>query len=233
MARFDSVAPRYDAFCHTAVGRFVDTIERQLLLDVLRPRTGERIIDLGCGTGAYSVTLADLHCDVVGVDESAAMLAIARTKPTRRGQVMYIQADLADLPYRAGAFDAGLLQVTLEFVSHPDRVLREAFRVLNASGRLVIGLIHGTGPWARHYRARAARDARSVYAGAHFWTVPDLENLLGARPVAVSGGLYVGPDEFHAETDAWPLEIQRRATRPLDEAGFIVVRYDRTQVSWS
>ncbi len=226
MKRFDRVAARYDAFCHTPMGRFVDEVEHALLWELLRPKPGETIGDFGCGTGAYAADLAQAGCEVVGIDESPAMLAEARGKSAVGGSISFLQADLADLPLRPSTLDAVLLQVTLEFVPDPAIVLNEAFRVLKAGGRLVLGLISGDGPWAGHYRKRAARDPESIYSHAHFFTLEEIRNLLGTAPIAARRGLYVGPDEFDTVENAWILERRRSKTESVDAAGYLAVRYD-------
>ncbi|MHB1627178.1 MAG: class I SAM-dependent methyltransferase [Bacilli bacterium] len=227
MTRFDMVADRYDVFCQTPLGQFVDDVERALVWELLAPAPGETMGDLGCGTGAYATALAQAGLHVIGVDESPDMLAKARAKSLTAGSASFLQADLAALPLGSATLDAVLLQVTLEFVADPTVVLREAFRVLKPNGRLVLGLIHGSGPWARHYRARAEGDAASIYRHAHFFTLKEVRDLLGTAPTAVRAGLYVGPDEFRTRDGAWTLERQRRATGTLAAAGYLAVRCDR------
>lgn len=226
MARFDVVADHYDAFCDTELGAFVDLVERQLIMELLDPLPHERIIDLGCGTGTYTVLIANRGCDLVGIDESEAMLARAVRKPIINGHVHYQRTDLTNLPGPSAMFDAGLMQVTLEFVSDPKSAMREAVRVIKPKGRLVLGLIHGPGPWAQSYRVRALADTTSVYHGDRFWTIPEVNALLGAEPSSVRSGLYVAPNEFTTTQQAWALEYRYRVQRPLNDAGFVVLRYN-------
>ena len=227
MARFDAVASRYDDFFDTPLGQFADAVERALIQEMLAPRPGETIGDLGCGTGEHTVALARAGCHVVGIDESPAMLDRARAKPVAGGTAVYLQADLASLPLPAAALDAALIQTALEFVADPAAALAEALRVLRPGGRLVLGLIHGDGPWARHYRERAANEPASIYRHAHFWTMAEIRVLLGADPAAVRTGLYVAPGEFRTVGDAWDLERRRRETEPETAAGYLAVRFDR------
>ena len=225
MVLFDAVADRYDAFCETPLGRFVDQVERALIDTLLEAAADEQIVDLGCGTGAYTASLAAQGCRVTGVDISPRMLALAAAKVRPGQEVRLLCADLAHLPLPANHFDAGLMQVTLEFVEDPRAVLREAVRVLKPGGRLVLGLIHGTGPWAEHYRQRAAKDPLSVYRSAHFWTVAEVEQLLGVSEDMVAGGLFVGPGDFRAIDEALAQDAALRATRPHAEAGFVAARF--------
>ena len=231
MMRFDRMAVRYDSFCHTPLGQFVDEVERALIWALLKPQPGEAIGDFGCGTGAYAIALAQAGCTVIGIDESPVMLAKARDKSAADGSTTYLQADLADLPLHSSTLDAVLLQVTLEFVANPAVVLNEAFRVLKPNGRLVLGLIQDGGPWASHYRERVERDLTSIYSHAHFFTLDEIRDLLGATPTVVRGGLYVGPDEFRTIDDAWTLERQRSEKEPGAAAGYLAVRYNR-QSEW-
>ncbi len=52
VARFDSVADRYDAFCATPLGTLVDTVERQMVGALLDLHAGDWVVALGCATGA-------------------------------------------------------------------------------------------------------------------------------------------------------------------------------------
>ncbi len=226
MALFDQVADRYDAFCLTPLGHFVDQIERRLILELLRPKRGESMLDLGCGTGAYAIALAELGCAVTGVDLSSEMLARARAKAGGGMDVRFLDADIAHLPLPSAGFDGALLQVTLEFVADPRTVLMEAMRVVRPGGRLVVGLIQGSGPWARTYRQRAREDPASVYRHAHFLTLSEIEGLAGMPAAEVRAGLYVGPEEFRDAAQAGELELSRRAL-PREDAGFVAARFDR------
>lgn len=226
MAKFDSIADHYEAFCHTELGAFVDAVERELIMELLDPQPHERIIDLGCGTGAYAVLIASAGCEVVGIDESEAMLVQAVRKPVTEGHIECHRADITNLSWPSNSFDAGLMQVTLEFVSDPKTALTEAVRVVKPKGRLILGLIYGTGPWAQHYRVRALADVTSVYRNARFWTIREMNSIMGAEPSSIRSGLYVSPHEFITTEQAWDLEYRYRTTRRLDDAGFVVLRYD-------
>ena len=61
MARFDPVADRYDAFCATPLGSFVEAVERQMVAELLDPHPGERVVDLGCGRTYYTMALMRNH----------------------------------------------------------------------------------------------------------------------------------------------------------------------------
>jgi len=111
---------------------------------------GDRVVDLGCGTGASLVQVApDLHGGggpgvAVGVDASLAVLgraadALAPAVAAGTARVLLVQADLKDrLPFPDAAFDRIICHNVLEFLPDPDGFAAEAGRVLCPGGRLVL-----------------------------------------------------------------------------------------------
>ena len=107
----------------------------QKVLDRLAPRPGERILDLGCGTGRLT---AEIHSRtgrvVVGLDRSAAMLDEARRSGSHA--TAYVRGDGAALPF-AGTFDAIYSAATLHWIPDHDRLLASIYSALRPGGRLV------------------------------------------------------------------------------------------------
>lgn len=101
------------------------------LLEVLRPKAGERILDLGCGDGALTERLAAFGCEVVGVDSSPDQVAAARA----RG----LDARLADGQTLAfeGEFDAVFSNAALHWMPRADAVIAGVWRALKRGGRFV------------------------------------------------------------------------------------------------
>jgi trans-aconitate methyltransferase len=101
------------------------------LVELLAPRRGERILDLGCGDGALSAKLADHGCELVGVDASAAQVAAAK----ERGIDARVASGEA-LPF-AGEFDAVFSNAALHWMKRADDVIAGVHRALKAGGRFV------------------------------------------------------------------------------------------------
>jgi SAM-dependent methyltransferase len=103
------------------------------LLDDLDPLPGERVLDLGCGTGELAAEIAGRGASVVAVDADEAMVAAARsTAPTAR----VLHGDAQHLPVD-GPFDAVFSNAVLHWVPDPMAARHEVRRVLRAGGRFV------------------------------------------------------------------------------------------------
>ena len=96
------------------------------------------VADLGCGTGQLAATLAPFVKRVIGVDDSADMLASARRRLADRPNVELLDGRLEALPIDDGTVDLAILSLVLHYVSAPDEALREAARVLKPVGRVMI-----------------------------------------------------------------------------------------------
>lgn len=111
---------------------FVSELASDLVL-WLRPRDGERILDLGCGTGTLTAQIARQGAHVTGVDKSPEMVSAAREK---YAGIAFAVADGQDLSYNA-QFDAVFSNATLHWMPRATDVLRGVGRALVPGGRFV------------------------------------------------------------------------------------------------
>ena len=130
---FAGAAAEWDRVRAEAYGR---EFEVGVLRSLVPP--GWTLADLGCGTGAFTAELARSGARVVGVDQSAAMLKVARRATRELPNVELHQASLEALPLPDRSCDAALLLLVLSYVAAVEPVLREAHRILAPGGRLVV-----------------------------------------------------------------------------------------------
>ena len=74
----NDIAERYDKWYKTPQGKYFDTLEKQLILKLLQPSPNEILLEIGCGTGHFIKWFRELGLKTTGVDNSPAMLAVAR-----------------------------------------------------------------------------------------------------------------------------------------------------------
>jgi SAM-dependent methyltransferase len=112
-------------------------------LSLLRLTPGQRVVDVGCGTGVFLPALSRAVGEsglVVGLDHAPALLEEAKRRMQRLGllsQVQLERADAASLPFPDGSFDAAHISRVLIHVEDPNAVLREMKRVTRPGGWIV------------------------------------------------------------------------------------------------
>lgn len=107
--------------------------EGRELIDVLRPRARERIVDVGCGDGRLTAAIAAAGARVVGLDPSLAMVSVARS----RGHPV-VAGRAEALPFADGSVDAVFSNAALHWSRDHRRCLQEMARVLGSTGRLLV-----------------------------------------------------------------------------------------------
>lgn len=110
------------------------------LAEMIGPGRIDALLDLGAGAGRMLELFAPRVARAVGVDQSPAMLSLARAAMERSGlrHAQLRQGDLYALPLERGSFDLVILHQVLHYLGDPARALREACRVLGPGGRLVV-----------------------------------------------------------------------------------------------
>lgn len=115
---------------YAANARFVTDLAGPVVA-LLDPKPGERILDLGCGDGPLTRGLADLGCDVVGVDASPDMVASAKARGVdarvMNGHELTFESE----------FDAVFSNAALHWMTEPERVIAGVMRALKPGGRFV------------------------------------------------------------------------------------------------
>ncbi|MDO8785573.1 MAG: methyltransferase domain-containing protein, partial [Syntrophales bacterium] len=133
----EEVARSYDDWLTTPVGGYIDGREKELILALTLPRKGERLLDVGCGTGEHLLFFRERGCDVTGIEPSPFMLEIAKQKLGHRAEVHTGKAE--DLPFSDNEFDIVTLITSLEFTDDPEKAIAEAVRV--SRDRVFLGVL--------------------------------------------------------------------------------------------
>ena len=119
----------------------------RILIQAADPKPGERVLDVGCGTGIVAREAAS-RLGATGaftaVDLSANMLAVASAAAARQGlTIEWREGNAEQLPFDDGAFDLVLCQFALMFVVDKEGALSEMRRVVTGSGRVLISVWQG------------------------------------------------------------------------------------------
>jgi len=112
----------------------------QLLIERIAPKTGDRIVDVGCGCGAISIALAGRVAPdgfVLGVDISAPMLERARQLAPKALPLDFVQADATVYPFERGSFDLLVSRFGVMFFADPVLSFANLRKALRLSGRVV------------------------------------------------------------------------------------------------
>jgi ubiquinone/menaquinone biosynthesis C-methylase UbiE len=122
-------------------------ITRKRLLRVLEPSPGERILEIGPGTGYYSLEVARLleggRLDVFDIQQEMLDHVMRQAEERQISTIEPTLGDARSLPYEDGSFDAAFLVTVLGEIPDQDATLRELRRVLRPGGRLVVGEMFG------------------------------------------------------------------------------------------
>jgi len=125
-----STAQTWDPVNYARHARFVSDMGFPVI-ELLAPKPGERILDLGCGDGVLTKKLLELGCDVVAVDSSAAQVEAARNLGL---DAHVISAEA--LPYQ-DEFDAVFSNAVLHWIKDQDPMISGVYRSLRPGGRFV------------------------------------------------------------------------------------------------
>ncbi|WP_445661496.1 class I SAM-dependent methyltransferase [Bacillus sp. FSL K6-3431] len=113
---------------HSFVSKYGDT-----LVDLLDPKKGEKILDLGCGTGDLAKKLYDFEVNIIGVDKSENMVTQAMQKYPH---IKFAVCDATELEYDS-EFEAVFSNATLHWIKKPKQALHCIFNSLKPGGRFI------------------------------------------------------------------------------------------------
>ena len=172
---FSSLAKNYDRWYDTLVGKRYDREEKSAVLQFLpSARPGDRLLDVGCGTGHWSRFFSSKRYEVIGVDISPEMIEAAclHNSPNCSFEI----ADAYRLPFDNDSFEVVASMAMLEFVSKAEAAVEEMLRCTKPDGSVIIGTLNKLAPINRE---RVVNN-KEPYASAHLFSPDELRHLLAS-----------------------------------------------------
>jgi ubiquinone/menaquinone biosynthesis C-methylase UbiE len=187
-------AVEYDSWYQTRLGSFVDEVETKAAFDLFQPQAGEKVLDVGCGTGNFSIKLAQKGCEVIGIDISKPMLEKAAKKADQLNlAINFKKADVLNLEFEDNHFDAVFSMAAVEFIEDLKKAIQEMKRVVKPGGKILLGTIRRDSDWGRLYQKQSQND-ESVFSDAIFREPKDLKKLDKDNFVKVKECLFIPPN---------------------------------------
>jgi cyclopropane fatty-acyl-phospholipid synthase-like methyltransferase len=151
--RVTAASPAYADFCLRAYGAnhaqhgFADMEQVDLLLDALALRPGDRVLELGCGSGGSAAYMAErTGAHVTGIDFAPAAIALARQRARgSEARLAFEVADMAALPFAPAAFDA-IVSIDTLYFTDLRWTIGTLKRLLAPGGQMGILYTHGADP---------------------------------------------------------------------------------------
>jgi ubiquinone/menaquinone biosynthesis C-methylase UbiE len=147
-------------------------ITRDRLRQILEPESGERVLEIGPGTGYYTLDLAewvgpDGAVEIFDIQQEMLDHTMERARERGISNVHPMLGDARSLPYEDNSFDAAALTAVLGEVPDPDAALREINRVLKPGGRLIVGELFGDPHMVTLSTLRRRAEAASLVFEGH------------------------------------------------------------------
>ena len=132
---FDEWPDRYDQWFETPIGKLVRECEADLLQELLDPKPGEILLDVGCGTGIFTGSILSSGAEVIGLDISIPMLSRAFSR-FQKQRFSPLAGNMLTLPFASGSFDKVYSMTALEFVDNAQAAVAELQRVTRSRGNI-------------------------------------------------------------------------------------------------
>jgi ubiquinone/menaquinone biosynthesis C-methylase UbiE len=218
---FDEWPEAYDRWFSTPIGSLVRRYEVELILDLLKPKRGETILDAGCGTGVFTREILLSGSRVVGLDISSPML-IQAGKKLKGFPFQMVLGDMLNLPFRESSFDKVVSVTALEFIEVARDVVGELFRVTERGGAIVVATLNSLSPWALRRKAEA-KERHTIFEEAIFRSPDELRSLASVEGV-VKTAIHFQKEDDPEKAVGIEQDGQRNN---LNTGAFVAVRWQK------
>ena len=162
---------------------FFKVLEARIVFDYLKPRKNEKVCDVACGCGEFSIRLLKRGCQVIGTDFDRKSIAIAQTFS---GKNSFALANAEKLPFKRDIFDKVVSVCALEHFSEGETALKEIYRILKPNGSVVLTVDSLTYPLPEHL----VTAHKTKYHVSHYYSLPELKEKLTELGFEVTNSKY-------------------------------------------
>ncbi len=176
-------AKSYDSWFEDRKNKHIFNLEVSMFMNMLSPVRGQRLLDIGCGSGKSIEPLLNCGLKISGIDPSPYMLDIAESRFKNR--VDLFRGFAEDLPFEDNSFEYSSLFASLEFTELPAKAIEEACRV--TKDKIFVGVLNRYAPGNAAAMIKA-KFVENIYSKSQFFSILELKQLvfsiLGRVPVS-------------------------------------------------
>ena len=218
---FDKWSERYGQWFKTPIGKLIKKYEGQLVMGMLSPGRGEKILDAGCGTGVFTCDMLVAGVQIIGLELSLPMLLEAGNK--LQGYPFYmVRGDMRMLPFHDNAFDKAVSVTAIEFLEDARGAIRELFRVTKPGGCIVVATLNALSPWATR-RRQAGKKGHPIFKQAIFRSPGEIRNLSPVEGIIKTAIHF----QKHDAPDRAIKSEKKGQSQDLNTGAFIAARWQK------
>lgn len=218
---FDDWPERYERWFETEIGKLVKHYEAEMLHELLDPRPGDYLLDVGCGTGVFTESILAQGAEIVGFDLSLPMVSAAAQR--FRAHPFYpMVGNMLALPFASGSFDKVFSMTAIEFVVNGQAAVAELERVTKNGGRIVITTLNRLSPWADR-RLEKGEEGHELFKSMIFRSPAEMRRLV-PEGASVKTAIHFQKKEQPARAPQVEADAQRKK---LETGAFLAVSWKK------